>query len=380
VADVSSRPAILVFADDWGRHPSSCQHLVRQLLGDYQVTWVNTIGMRPPRFDRATLARGWEKLRQWFRPLPAPGELPANLNVLNPRMWPWFSRPYDRRINCRLLVDQLRPVVESFGREVIAVTTLPLVADLVGRLSVTRWVYYCVDDFSHWPGVDQAAIVEMEERLARSADVLVAASATLQERLARWGRESTLLTHGVDLDHWGAAREPLALLARLERPLVVFWGLLDRRMDVGFVHRLADDLDRGTLVLVGPEADPDPSLYQRERIVRVPGVPYEDLPRLAAAAAVLVMPYADLPVTQAMQPLKLTEYLATGKPVVARDLPATRAWSDAIDLAATAEDFSRLVRVRLADGLPLSQSDARKRLHQESWAAKARQFEQLITK
>jgi hypothetical protein len=36
------------------------------------------------------------------------------------------------------------------------------------------------------------------------------------------------------------------------------------------------------------------------------------------------MPYADLAATRAMQPLKLKEYLATGRPVVVRDLPATR--------------------------------------------------------
>ena len=36
--------SFLVFADDWGRHPSSCQHLIRQLLARYPVLWVNTIG------------------------------------------------------------------------------------------------------------------------------------------------------------------------------------------------------------------------------------------------------------------------------------------------------------------------------------------------
>ena len=34
------------------------------------------------------------------------------------------------------------------------------------------------------------------------------------------------------------------------------------------------------------------------------------------------MPYADLPVTRAMQPLKLKEYLVTDRPVVVADLPA----------------------------------------------------------
>ena len=38
--------SLLVFSDDWGRHPSSCQHLVRNLLDRYPVVSVNTIGTR----------------------------------------------------------------------------------------------------------------------------------------------------------------------------------------------------------------------------------------------------------------------------------------------------------------------------------------------
>jgi glycosyltransferase involved in cell wall biosynthesis len=367
-----------VFADDWGRHPSSCQHIIRHLLPKYRVWWVNTIGMRPPRLDRETMTRGWEKLRHWFRPDSASGPLPDNLEVFNPRMWPWFSRGHDRRINRRLLVRQLCPLIAQWPGPVTAITTLPLVADLVDRLPVARWVYYCVDDFSQWPGVDHEAVAKMEELLVRRADALVAASEALQDRLARWGRAASLLTHGVELEHWRNSGKPLPQLADLERPLVVFWGLLDRRMDVGFVRQLARDLNQGTLLLVGPKSDPDPALFQGPRVVRLPAVRYHDLPRLASAAAVLVMPYADLPVTRAMQPLKLTEYLATGKPIVARDLPSTRAWAGALDLVATSEEFSQAVRRRLVEGLAPCQAEARRRLEQESWAEKARRFEQVV--
>jgi hypothetical protein len=90
------------------------------------------------------------------------------------------------------------------------------------------------------------------------------------------------------------------------------------------------------------------------------------------------MPYADLPVTRAMQPLKLKEMLATGRPVVARDLPASRSWDDALDLARSPEGFRDAVLLRLHTGLPAGQALARRRLAAEGWPAKAAQLEQSL--
>lgn len=322
-------------------------------------------------------------------------------------MWPWFSRPWHRRINRALLLRALKPLFRQASGPVAAVTTLPLTADLMSRLPTARWVYYCVDDFSQWPGLDHRAIESMEQEVIRRADLLIAASQTLQDRLASFGRSAKLLTHGVDLDHWRPrevmrpesvyterdfdryasdwhstagidAEAILPGLGRLERPWIVFWGLVDRRMDVDWLARLAADLQQGAILLVGPTNDPDPRLQELSR-VRLPGaVDYHRLPQLAQLADVLIMPYADLPVTRAMQPLKLLEYLATGKPVVVRRLPSTGDWADALDEAETAEEFSALVRERLAEGLPSQQRQARRRLEAETWDAKARLFEQWI--
>jgi glycosyltransferase involved in cell wall biosynthesis len=367
---------LLVFSDDWGRHASSCQHLVRQLLGERRVTWVNTIGMRPPSLNLATVRRAFEKFRHWSgRPAEATAANP-NLRVVNPRMWPWFRRPHDRWLNRKLLLKSLRPLVERAGEPVTAITTIPIVADLLGELPVEQWVYYCVDDFSVWPGVDQQAMLAMERKLVERCDRLIAVSETLQDRLAAWGRTSELLTHGVDLEFW---RLHLAQhTARNQSPRILFWGVIDRRMDVEWVARLSEDLTQGTIELVGPLADPDPRLLALPRVRHTPPQPLDELPKLAAAADVLVMPYADLPVTRAMQPLKLKEYLATGKPVVVRDLPSTEAWRDALDIAGSAGEFSRLVHERISAGVPQPQLAARERLADESWAAKAQQFLQFI--
>ncbi len=373
---MSPSPSLLVFADDWDRHPSSCQHLVRQLLGKYQVLWVNTIGTRPPRFDVSTLRRGLERVRHWARPGRASPVLPRNLRVITPKMWPWFRTSADRNLNRELLRRQLAPVLRSLPGPVVALSTLPIVADLVGVLPVKRWVYYCVDDFAQWPGLDQKAMRDMDADWIRQADSVIAVSSTLEHKLTGMGKKVLLLTHGVDLGFWRvSAVEALPELQNLEPPFIVFWGVVDARMDVAFVKRLSADLKRGTIVLVGPDSSPDPALAGIKRVVRIPPLPYDRLPHLAQQASVLVMPYADLPVTRSMQPLKLKEYLATGRPVVVRDLPATRCWSDGADLASSAEDFSRAVRLRLATGLPQAQQNARGRLRRESWAEKAHLFE-----
>ena len=264
-------------------------------------------------------------------------------------------------MNC---LRQLARKLAALPEPPVAITTIPIIADLVGLLPVRRWVYYCVDDFAEWPGLDGTTLRAMEERLIERVDTLIAVSPTLRERLGRLRRPVHLLTHGVDLEHWnqGHTRLPnfsVSLLADLERPLIVFWGVTDRRMDVALIERLANDLTSGTIVLIGPESDPDPRLMRLRRVVQRPAVPFAQLPEIAREAHVLIMPYADLPVTRAMQPLKLKEYLATGKPVVVRDLPSTLPWDDALDLASTPEMFSRLVRERLTSGLPKTQRVAR---------------------
>lgn len=397
---------LVVFSDDWGRHPSSCQYLVRGLAARHPAVWVNTIGMRRPSLAREDLAKAAGRLRVWLGPESdgcAGSSVPQNLTIVTPPMWPSFRRSWQRRLNAALVGRALRPVLSaprSDSAERIAITTLPIAAAFVGSLAVDRWVYYCVDDFSTWPGLDGGLMLSLERHLMDRVDRVVAASPLLAERASQMGHSAVVLTHGVDLEHWGwgdadgasAALAETKRVARqgasslpaawkdLRRPIVLFWGSIDRRLDTSWLRALVDHETgtAGSLVLVGPKQAPDPAL-ERLRGVFLPGaLPYETLPRLADAADVLVMPYADLASTRAMQPLKLKEYLATGKPVVVRSLPATREWADAADVVDSAGEFVRLVGERARHGVPAEQVAARLRLRGETWESKVRQFETFL--
>src|SRR6478752_5472480 len=59
--------SFIVFSDDWGEHPSSCQHLFRELIGDHAVLWVNTIGMRSPSLTFEDFRKALRKIAKMFR-------------------------------------------------------------------------------------------------------------------------------------------------------------------------------------------------------------------------------------------------------------------------------------------------------------------------
>ena len=400
---------LVVFSDDFGRHPSSSQHLVRELLmmnrvccgagcrgcETYRVTWVNTVGTRTPELCREDIGRAVGKVKDWVggkTPAKAAAAMTGlgdtDLEVVNPKMWPGFRKRWQRKVNAGAMAGAVQ---KALGERVtderrIVLTTLPITADLVGRLDVDRWVYYCVDDFSVWPGLDSEVMQAMEQELVGKVDDVVVVSETLRDRIAEMGRDSGLLTHGIDRGHWSGAlsRERLLKHSRVPQwwpkadgPVALFWGLIDPRLDAQWCKALAGALGErgGSLVLAGPEQNADASVRGLDNTVFPGAIGYDDLPELASLADVLVMPYADAAVTRAMQPLKLKEYLATDRPVVVRDLPATAGWSDCCDVVGDEGAFVQRCLERAGSGLLDGQRMARNwRLADESWSQKAKTF------
>ncbi len=373
---------LIVFADDWGRHPSSSQHLIRELLPQYPTLWVNTVGTRRPRLSLNDIKRAFDISARWVAPRRqhTPQECPPGLRVIAPRMYPGYRTGWQRRLNARQVRDAVERGLQP-GYRHIAITTLPTTADLPDMPGIDRWVYYCVDDYSAWPGADHAVMDAMERELLNKVDAVAAVSSVLIDRLGTLGADARLIDHGVSLEHW-TTPDPASPITHHwpdeSRPIALFWGLLDSRLETSWVSALTASACHA--VLAGPHSAPLDGVLMISGGVFTGPLPHKDLPAHAAASDVLIMPYIDAPVTRAMQPLKLKEYLATMKPVVVRDLPATREWADCCDLATSAGGFVDLVKRRAETGILPEQLEARKRrLPGESWTNKAAQLAEIIS-
>ncbi len=342
------------------------------------MTWVNTIGTRPPRLDLVTAKRGIEKAKGWLSGSPrnlSKTALPDNLEIIDAKMWPWMTHTWDRLINRSLLSQQLA----EKAKHATILTTIPLVANLINKVPAKNWVYYCVDDFSVWPGLDEKAIKCTEPQMIKMADKVIAVSENLQKKVLRQRDQCDLLTHGVNLDHWKRATTVFDWSnLNIPAPVYLFWGVIDQRMDTSWLVELSKQMTQGSIVLAGPDQNPDPKLLEVPRVHCLGAIAYQDLPKMAVNADVLIMPYRDSPVTRAMQPLKMKEYLATGKPVVARRLPALEEWGDCSDLVTNATDFAKRVIHRGGEPTNRKQLTNRSRLAAESWSNKAHQLVEII--
>ncbi len=336
----------IVFSDNWGRHPFSCQHIMKNFIGENRVLWVNTIGMRNPRFTLYDFRRSADIVSGWCTPKKKHqcSAEPDNLTIIKPIMTPYHQISWIRAINNKSVFKSVSNKAAELGfRRPIIVTTLPHTAESVLMFDSAAVVYYCVDDFTFWPGINRSFILSMEELLLKKADLLFASADELCRKKERNGRRPHLLPHGVDFDHFNAGAvcsvspEPLA---NISAPIVGFFGALSAWLDYELLSELAVLRPDWSFVYIGP-ADTDVSLLSRHPNVYLLGkVSYADLPAYASRFDVGLIPFVIDEMTVSVNPLKLLEYMALGIPIVSTRLPELKKYGSLVSVGDTASDFS----------------------------------------
>jgi glycosyltransferase involved in cell wall biosynthesis len=258
-----------------------------------------------------------------------------------------------------------RPISWSF---------LPSAAPVAGRIGESLVVYHVVDEFSAFSDASEH-VPELERRLLRRADLVIASSERLAAAKRRVNADTVLVRHGVDHRHFARALDPAlpvpADLAALPGPVIGFFGLIADWIDLGLVRRVADAFPQASVVLIG-KAKASLAPLEGARNVHLLGrKSYESLPAYCRGFSVAITPFVLNELALAANPLKAREYVAAGLPNVCTDLPELRA-IPGCTVARTPEAFVAEVGSALARGGP---DPARSALvRSESWEAKVEEL------
>lgn len=253
---------------------------------------------------------------------------------------------------------------------------------LAARLGVPL-VYDRIDLHAGFPGVPPA-VSDAERRLLAAADLVCATAGNLAQGTGGLDdtmtgvRRLLLLRNAVDLEAFGGAlAEPSPAADRDGgEPRIGYVGALGPWFDAEALHTAAARHPAWRFRLAGEVEDRAvASLAVLPNVELVGEIPFRDVPGFLAGVDVALVPFRDLPLTRAVDPVKLYEALAVGLPVVARRLPETVRWREPlVFLYDTPEQLSIQIERALAARTPELAAARRRVAACESWDARAQEL------
>jgi glycosyltransferase involved in cell wall biosynthesis len=213
----------------------------------------------------------------------------------------------------------------------------------VQSLRPRHLVYDVMDDLASFHKAPQGLRLR-QRRALTDADIVFTGGRSLHRSVTQVRRAGVhLFPSGVESGHYASSRR---LRTLRERKVAGYVGVIDERIDLALVARLAAELEDWTVRLVGPIAKIDAADLPTAPNLEYPGmVAYEDLPATMAGFDVALMPFALNEATRSISPTKTLEYLAAGLPVVSTRVPDVVAdHSGVVHLADDAAEFADACR------------------------------------
>jgi len=322
---------------------------------------------------------------QFLRPqraLSAPPRelLPSRLQRFRPGPGLPFGRsfPVLNRVNHNRTWNRLQRLL-SDGRMAppqVAVVTFPDQLEIIRSLPDLPVIYDLMDEPALFLKPWQQLHFERAHReLLERAALVVTSSKVLFERYAPLAQRAVCITNGVReqmfRDLQNASAHPG--LARLPGPRLGYVGMISHWFDFDAVRALAGAFAHGSVILVGPVDCAVPALPSNVTFTGM--VPHHELAPLLRSFDLGLIPFRRCRDIDAVNPVKLYEYLAAGLPVLSARFSEIAHFADFVSIYDGETDCLSAARSLLAQ--PPSEHDRRLRrafAAGHCWSAKAKHF------
>ncbi|WP_158883344.1 glycosyltransferase [Rhodanobacter sp. L36] len=361
---------VVYFGNDWqAENRTSSHHVAARLALSMPVLYVDSPGLRAPQASGRDLRRAFRKISSALR---RPVQIGPNFWRCTVPQLPFrrvpgvetFNRLFSRwavKRNMRVLGDCRR----------ISWFVVPHPGFLAKKLGEELCVYYCIDDYAAHPGVDTTLIAERDRELTERADLVFVAPPALLEAKRAINPNTRFSPHGVDVALFARAMDPAteipALARDLPHPVVGYFGSIHEWIDVELIEWLARERPQWTFLLVGHAAINISGLRALPNVVLAGTQPYAELPNWAKAFDVAIIPYRLNRQVANANPLKLREYLATGRPVVSVGNPEIEKFSRWVRIAEGREVFLAELDGALRDDTPQAMAERVDAVAGQSW-------------
>ncbi|MCS6945842.1 MAG: glycosyltransferase [Sutterellaceae bacterium] len=310
----------------------------------------------------------------------------AGLDVYRPG-WrhPLVYKPaaLGRRFLRGRLAAARRRLIEDGATHIVLYLWRDEFADALDQVAHDASCYHVDDEYSF--SEREVPNSEREVTLIRRVDQVIVHSPALLRKKGGINPHTALVPNGVDFEAFSRRHPMPPDLAVIPPPRVGYAGVIKKQLDLDLMVRLARARPHYSFVFVGPVMNAAGKREQLAALENLPNVFFlgpkrvEELPAYSQHFDVCLMCYEVNDYTNHIFPLKLNEYLATGRPVVAAPIESVRNL-DVVTLATSDQEWLAAIDRHLNEGDAAAEAAARRiafaRAH--DWNVLAERIARLI--
>jgi glycosyltransferase involved in cell wall biosynthesis len=346
LADVG---VISLVPEAWGGPWQPRHQFLTRLAYYFHVVWCNP-------------ARRWWTL--WRSPSPRRQDIDygspnaPGFAIYHPERWlPAIGRP---PVLARLAMrERLRSAQHLLARRgcrtIILYIWRPWYGLALDVMEYDLTCYHIDDEYTF--SVREKPIETREARLLSRVDQVFIHSPALLEKKGRFNPHTLFVPNGVDYQAYATPQPEPADLQPIPHPRIGYTGVIKKQLDLSLLVTLAERHRQWSFVLVGPQGNLGNCAAVLQRLSQLPNVhllggkPVAVLPAYVQHLDICMLCYEVNDYTQFIYPLKLHEYLASGRPAVGSPIRSLQEFGDAIRLARTADEWSQALNDLLAPAI-----------------------------
>ena len=192
------------------------------------------------------------------------------------------------------------------------------------------------------------------------------------------------IPNGVDIKHYN---KKFSLINRdisdISKPIIGYIGVVQEKVDFNLLRYLSEKNPDKSIVVVGPvwaeQEKAKEELNQQKNVYFLGYKKYAEAPQYIQQFDVGIIPHKTAGFSATTNPMKMYEYLACGKPVVATNNIGTENVADMISLAKDYESFNTLINQAILDDSIAAQENRKELVKKFSWFNTVTKMLELIS-
>jgi teichuronic acid biosynthesis glycosyltransferase TuaH len=358
---------ILYFAPiDWNFIRQRPQHVADRLSRFCEFVYIQPLGLRNLRLK--DFGRVCNRLCRLFYSK----KKHTDLIIKSFFFIPILNR-YVEKLNKFIIAKQIRQLTDN--ETIIWITAPPeIIPGLLNNLKFKVLIYEIMDDYPKTHPSRSKKITQVENWLIQEADLVIATSSILLEKAA--SEKSILVSNGVDYAFFNknSFEKPIPLQGM--KKIIGYTGTIDNWVDfdiIDFVAEQRKDLD---FVFVGPVRTK--VLPDRPNIHFLGKKKYTTIPDYVNFFDVCTIPFKRNQFADAINPVKIYEYFALGKPVVASKTQEISNFSELLYIAKNKNEFLGQLEKALSEQDSRIQQKRKTFAESNDWSLKTESIQKAL--